>query len=75
MLGSASGVAYFACSFVVEHWIKNYIASLSVIQIYFLVFPAMAVINCLYTNLYKIRRMKNRYILDLFIMLGLARCV
>lgn len=69
MLGSASGLAYFACVFVVKHWIPNYIESLNVIRIYFAVFPAMSVINGLYLNLYKVKKMMHRYIYDLFIML------
>lgn len=72
MLGSASGVAYFACCLVVKNWIPKYIDSLSVIEIYFAVFPAMAVINCLYFNLYKTRKMMNRYIIDLLVILGIA---
>lgn len=72
MIGSLSGMAYFACSFIVEHWIQKYLGSLDIIRIYFAVFPAMAVVNCLYSNLYKIYRRKKRYILDLIIMLLLA---
>ena len=72
IMGSLSGMAYFACSFVVEHWIQKYSGSLNIIRVYFAVFPAMAVVNCLYSNLYKISRRKRRYILDLVIMLLLA---
>ena len=72
MLGSASGVAYFACCLVVKNWIPKYVESLSVIEIYFAVFPAMAVINCLYFNLYKTRKMMMRYIVDLLVILGIA---
>ena len=72
IMGSASGLAYFACSFVVKFWIPNYIKSLTVIRIYFAVFPAMAVINGLYLNLYKIKKMMRRYIVDLSVMLGVA---
>lgn len=72
MLGSASGIAFFACCFVVERWIPTYIDSLNIIRVYFAVFPAMAVVNCMYFNLYKIRMLKERYIFDTFIMLILA---
>ncbi|MGN0132768.1 MAG: lipopolysaccharide biosynthesis protein [Lachnospiraceae bacterium] len=72
MLGSLSGVAYFACCLIVKLWIPDYIRSLEVIEIYFAVFPAMAVINCLYFNLYKTRKMTIRYIVDLLIILGIA---
>ena len=72
MLGSMSGLACFACSLVVKHWIPNYIDSIPVIRVYFAVFPAMAVISCLCFNLYKIRKMTKRYIIDLSVMLALA---
>lgn len=71
-LGSASGLAYFACVFVVKLWISNYEASLSVIRIYFAAFPAMAVINGLYLNLYKVNRRTYRYIVDLSMVLIVA---
>lgn len=72
MLGSASGLAYFACVLVVKLWISNYEASLSVIHIYFAVFPAIAVINGLYLNLYKVQGRKYRYIADLLIVFIVA---
>lgn len=70
--GSMSGCAYFACSFIVKLFIKKYIDSLDVIGIYFCVFPAMAIINCLYVNLYKIKRKTKQYVLTLIAMLFLA---
>lgn len=69
MLSSLSGLAYFACALVVKLWIPNYVHSLPVIRVYFAVFPAMAIINCLYFNLYKIRKLTKRYVVDLFVML------
>lgn len=72
MLGSLSGAAIYICSLVVEHWIPKYVNSLSVIRIYFALFPAMAVINCLYFNYYKVKKMKYRYTIDLMLMFVLA---
>jgi len=69
ILGSLSGLAYFACALVVKYWIPNYVNSIQVIRVYFAVFPAMAVINCLYFNMYKINKMTHRYIADLATML------
>lgn len=69
MLGSLSGGAFFACALVVKRWIPNYVHSLPVIRVYFAVFPAMAIINCLYFNLYKIRKLTKRYVGDLLVML------
>ena len=51
IFGSFSGCAYFAASFIVKHFIQKYIPSLDVAGIYFVVFPVMAVINCLFVNL------------------------
>lgn len=72
ILGSFSGVAFYACSFIVKLWIPKYVDSLQVIRIYFALFLAMAVINCLYSNYYKVKKLKYRYIIDLAIMLCLA---
>lgn len=72
MLGSLSGVAYFVCSLIVENWIPKYLNSLLVIKIYFALFPAMAVINCLYFNYYKVKKLKFRYTIDLLFMFVLA---
>lgn len=69
ILGSFSGIAYFVCNIVVCIWLPNYIESLEIIKIYFAVFPAMAVINSIYINLYKTRKMTKSYIRDLLLML------
>lgn len=62
IFGSLSGCAYFATSIIVKNFIPKYIDSLDVVGIYFVVFPAMAVVNCLYINLYKIKNLMRRYI-------------
>lgn len=72
MLGSLSGAAFFVCSLIVENWIPKYLNSLLVIRIYFALFPAMAVINCLYFNYYKVKKLKYRYTIDLLLMFALA---
>lgn len=72
MLGSLSGVAFYACSVIVELWIPKYVNSLEIIRVYFALFPAMAVINCLYFNFYKVKKLKYRYTIDLTIMLCLT---
>lgn len=69
MFGAYSGCAYFAISFFIKHFITKYSASVDVICIFFAVFPAMAVINVLYINLYRTRRMLKKYIQTLFLML------
>lgn len=72
MLGAVGGVAYYGCSFVVSWLLPSYQPSLDIIAIYFMTFPAMAAINCLYINLYKLRRMKKQYIIRLLSVLALS---
>ncbi|MGL6199646.1 MAG: lipopolysaccharide biosynthesis protein [Lachnospiraceae bacterium] len=70
--GSISGCAYFAVEFVISRWIPKYTESLQIVEIFFLVFPAMAVINVIYINLYKVTRQIKRYISTLIFMLVLS---
>lgn len=72
IFGSFSGCAYFLASFVVRHFIQKYIPSLEVIGIYFVVFPVMAVINCLFVNLYKIKNLMKQYVITLAGILATA---
>ena len=72
VFGSLSGCAYFAASFVVNHFIQKYIGSLKIVGIYFAVFPALAVINCLFINLYKIKNQMKKYILTIASVLLIA---
>ena len=62
VFGSFSGCAYFATSIIVNNFITKYIDSLNVVGIYFAVFPTMAVVSCLYINLYKIKNMMRLYL-------------
>ncbi len=70
--GAYSGCAYFIISFTVRHFITKYLDSLQVVAMFFAVFPAMAVINVLYINLYKIRKKLKKYIITLIGMLIVA---
>lgn len=72
IFGSLSGCAYFVTSIIVKHFITKYVDSLDVVGIYFVVFPAMAVVNCLYINLYKIKNLMRQYIKTLIGILSLA---
>lgn len=72
VFGSLSGCAYFAVSIIVKLFIQKYTSSLDIVGIYFVVFPAMAVINCLYINLYKIKGIMKTYIKTLFGILLLS---
>jgi len=70
--GAYSGCAYFAVSFFVKHLVLKYMSSLKIVAIFFAVFPAMAVINILYINMYKIKKMFKKYIFTLVGMLGVS---
>lgn len=70
--GAYSGCAYFAVSFFVKHFVTKYILSLEVVAMFFAVFPAMAVINVLYINMYKIKKMLKKYIFTLVGMIGVS---
>ena len=65
IFGAYSGCAYFGVSFFVKIFVSKYQESLKVVSIFFAVFPAMAVINVLYINLYRIRKLLKKYIFTL----------
>lgn len=69
LFGSLSGCAYFTFSLIIKTFIPNYMDSLKIIAILFAAFPALAIINCLYINLYKITRQLRKYILTLIIVI------
>lgn len=70
--GSLSSCAYYACSIMVKWFIPKYTDSIGVIAIFFAMFPAMSVINCLYINLYKSRKMVFKYVTSLVIILAIS---
>lgn len=72
IFGSLSGCAYFVCAMVIMYFLPDYIYSLDIMHVYFLVFPSLAVINCLFLNLYKIRKETKSYVTSLVIILALA---
>lgn len=72
IFGSLSGIAYFGLSLIIKIFLPKYIESLNVISFYFVVFPAMAVINCLYVNMYKIKKLTKKYIITLFSVLMIS---
>ncbi len=70
-LGSLSGCVYFACSIIVKWFLPHYVESLKVMSIFFAIFPAVAVINCLYVNLYKITGQIKKYIVTIGMMVAI----
>ena len=67
--GALSGCAYYAVAVIVKYFIPEYLDSLNVVAILFAIFPAVAVINCLYVNLYKATNQVKKYIFTLFVMI------
>ncbi|MBQ4600484.1 MAG: hypothetical protein IJB17_02500 [Oscillospiraceae bacterium] len=72
LFGACSGLAFHACRFVVAWLVPKYNASMEVTAIYFMAFPAMAVINCMYINLYKLTRQSKAYVRRLVTVLLLS---
>lgn len=70
--GGLSGIAYFVCSLIVRTFLPKYTASMEITQVYFWTFPAMAMINCIYINLYRWQKKTRRYIVTLSEMLATA---
>ncbi len=72
IFGSLSSCAFYVCSIMVKWMLPKYIDSIRVIAIFFAIFPAMAVISCLYINLYKTRKLTKKYVERLVTMLVIA---
>lgn len=70
--GGLSGAAYFACLLIVKNFLPKYAASMEITRVYFWTFPAMAMINCIYINLYRWKKKTKRYIVTLSEMLATA---
>ncbi|AKI96636.1 hypothetical protein [Kosmotoga pacifica] len=69
ILGALSSVTYFFFDIVVRSYLPNYSPSLGVIAILFAGFPAIAVINAIYVNLYKAQKVEKKYF---FTVIGMA---
>lgn len=72
LFGACSGIAFHACRFIVALLLPKYNASMEVTAIYFMAFPAMAVINSMYINLYKLTRQSKMYVRTLVRVLLLS---
>ena len=64
----ASG-AYFVFGEIINLFIEKYIPSLYIIACLFATFPFMIVINAIYINLYKVKKMQKTYVTTVFKML------
>jgi len=57
-----SGAAYYICAIIVQFLLPKYFESLKIVSILFAMFPAVAVINSMYVNLYKSTNQIKKYI-------------
>ena len=69
ILSTASSGIFFLFKFVVYKFLPNYILSLDVIAILFAGLPAISIINVIYVNLYKIKKLERKYF---FIVISMA---
>ena len=67
--GGLSGCAYYVVAIVIRYFLPEYTESLSVVAILFAIFPAVAVINCLYINLYKATNQIKKYLKSLGVVI------
>lgn len=65
VFGAYSGCAYFVVAFLINNFITKYVDSLPIIYLFFAAFPATAVINVLYVNLYKATKQVKKYLFTL----------
>lgn len=72
MLGAFSCVAYFGFDFIVSWILRGYLLSLEVIAILFAGFPAIAVINAIYVNMYKAQKVEKKYFFTVFGMVTVS---
>ena len=72
IIGAFLSLSYFVFTIAVNTFIPKYVDSLKIIGILFASFPAFAVINALYINMYKIQKNGQKYIFVIFLNLIVA---
>lgn len=72
ILGAFAGAAYFGFDFIVNLILRDYLPSLEVIAILFAGFPAIAVINAIYVNMYKAQKVEKKYFFTVFGMVAFS---
>lgn len=75
IFGSYSGCAYFVVSYIVTYFIPKYLQSLDIVRVYFFIFPAMAIVNCLFVTLYKARFKIKIYVKTLAFLILFSACL
>jgi len=72
ILGAFAGAAYFGFDLIVNWILRDYLSSLEVISILFAGFPAIAVINAIYVNMYKAQKIEKKYFFTVFGMVSVS---
>lgn len=72
IIGTLASGAYFCFDFIISKFLSKYVSSLSIISILFMAYPAIIVINAIYINLYKSRKLEKEYAFTVFKMLILS---
>jgi len=72
ILGAFAGAAYFGFDLIVNWILRDYLLSLEVIAILFAGFPAIAVINAIYVNMYKAQKVEKKYFFTVFGMMAIS---
>lgn len=72
IIGSFAGAAYFGFDLIVNWILRDYLSSLEVIAILFAGFPAIAVINAIYVNMYKAQKTEKKYFFTVFGMVAVS---
>ena len=68
IFGSTSSGIFFLFKFAVYKFLPDYILSLNIIAILFVGLPAISIINAIYINLYKIKKLERKYFFALISM-------
>lgn len=63
VLGCTSAGAFFLFKFVVSKILPSYVLSLNIIAILFAGLPAISIVQAIYLNLYKIKKLEKKYFL------------
>lgn len=72
ILGAFAGATYFGFDFTVKWILRDYSPSLEIIAILFAGFPAIAVINAIYVNMYKAQKAEKKYFFTVFGMVSVS---
>ncbi|KPK84760.1 MAG: hypothetical protein AMS27_09145 [Bacteroides sp. SM23_62_1] len=72
LIGAFFSISYFIFNLIIHWVIPKYDSAVKIIGILFASFPAYAVINALYINMYKVQKKARKYLLTVFLNLIIA---